>query len=76
MKAFEISATIVYVPLEGGFWGIEADNGTQWLPLDMPAGLKKAGLRAVLRLRERDDVMTLHLWGSPVRILSYQIVEG
>jgi hypothetical protein len=76
MRAFETTGTVVYLPLEGGFWGIEADNGKQWLPLEMPAGLKKAGLRVVLRLRERDDVMTMHQWGSPVRVLSYQILEG
>ncbi len=74
MKAFETTGTVVYVPLEGGFWGIEGDDGKQWLPLEMPAGLKTAGLRAVFRLREREDVMTMHLWGSPVRVVSYQVM--
>lgn len=72
MKQFTIIGKVVFESLEGGFWGIVDENGGQWLPVDFPAGLKKKGLRVQIIARERDDVVSFLMWGTPVRILSYR----
>lgn len=72
MMAFEIEGKIVFQPLEGGFWGIEDTEGGRWLPVEMPAGLKKEGLRVRIRAMERDDLFSASMWGTYIRILSYR----
>ncbi len=74
MKQFTIIGKVVFEPLEGGFWGIEDERGGQWLPIDFPSGLKKTGLRVQVIARERDDVVSFLMWGTPVRILSYRVL--
>ena len=42
-----ITGSIKYVNLSGGFWGIEADNGQKYQPVEkLPAQLRQEGLRA------------------------------
>lgn len=74
MKQFTIIGKVVFESLEGGFWGIVDELGGQWLPVDFPSGLKKTGLRIQVTVRERDDVVTFLMWGTPVKILSYRIL--
>ena len=70
-----ITGKVIYLDLEGGFWGIISDTGEHWMPLKMPASLKKEGLRVKLIANERDDVMGIGMWGSPIRIISYEVLD-
>ena len=63
----EAAGMIVYVDLEGGFYGIVADDGTRYDPLDLDDAFREDSLRVRFRAR-RADVMTVRMWGIPVRI--------
>ncbi len=39
------TGTIVYLNFEGGFYGIIADNGEHYDPINLPSEFKKDGLR-------------------------------
>jgi hypothetical protein len=69
-----ISGTVVFVELSGGFWGIESDDARQWLPTDMPKALKKKGLKVKIKAKEAEDYMSIYMWGTPIDIESYQVV--
>lgn len=74
MKQFTIVGKVVYETIESGFWGIEGDDGQQWLPVHMPESLKKKGLRVRVIARERDDVFSMQMWGTSIQILSFKIL--
>ena len=62
------TGTIKYIPLEGGFYGIETDKGEKYLPLNLPAEFKEDGLRVKFKGKLR-KVTTVYGWGKPVEIL-------
>ena len=66
--------TIKYIPLEGGFYGIETDKGEKYLPLNLPAEFKKDGLKVWFKAKLKKGA-TIQMWGKPVEILEIQKVE-
>lgn len=59
---------IVYVDLEGGFYGIEAEDGTKYNPLNLEEAFQEDGLRVRFRGVLRPDVMTIRMWGQNLEI--------
>jgi uncharacterized protein YidB (DUF937 family) len=55
------TGTINYINLEGGFYGLVADDGQKYLPKDLAQDLKVNGLR-----------VSLYMWGTPVEVLSIE----
>lgn len=68
--------TVVFVELEGGFYGIVADDGARYDPLNLPSGFQKDGLRVRFRARILEDAATIHMWGRPIEILHIEAVEN
>lgn len=66
----ETTGTIVYVSLEGGFYGIVSDNGQKYDPMNLPVDLKKTGLRIAITGCTRQDVSSFRMWGESIEILS------
>ena len=65
-----ITGTVVYQDLEGGFWGLSADDGRQYEPVDaLPASVRTDGCRVEADV-EPVDVMSFRQWGRPVRVRS------
>lgn len=65
-----ITGKVVYQNLNGGFWGIVANNGNEYLPINMPEQLKKEGATVAVQLQEV-DMMSMYMWGTTVRIISF-----
>ncbi len=65
----EGAGRVVYVDLEGGFYGIEAAAGEKYLPLNLPAAFHDDGLAVRFRARLAEDVVTIQQWGTPVELL-------
>ena len=59
--AFKARGTVRYIPLEGGFYGIIADDGKKYLPLNLPEKYKHDGLRVCFRAKLRKDVATISM---------------
>ena len=62
------TGTIRYVDLEGGFYGLIADDGAKYDPTPLPDRLREDGLRVHFRVREK-NVLTTRMWGTPVEVL-------
>lgn len=69
-----ITATVQYVDLEGGFWGLVGDNGESYEPIDMPADMQRDGLHCSVTV-SFPDVMTTRMWGVPVKIIRFEILS-
>ncbi len=64
------SGTITYVDLEGGFYGIVADDGSRYLPLNLPEEYRLDGLRITFVGELKGDTATIQQWGTPVEIIA------
>jgi heat shock protein HslJ len=68
----EISAsgTVRFIELEGGFYGIITPAGDTYLPLNLPEEFQVDGLQVTFTADEEQDIATIALWGTPIRITS------
>ncbi len=65
----DFEARVVRVPLEGGFWGLVADDGRRFDPGALPRELQQEGLRVRVRAEPLGGVAGIRMWGTPVRVL-------
>ncbi|MDI5838190.1 hypothetical protein [Shewanella xiamenensis] len=59
-----LQGTVRYLNLEGGFWGIVADNGQKILPKNLPQEYRKDGIRLSFTALEITGMMTIQQWGK------------
>jgi heat shock protein HslJ len=69
------TGTVQYIDLEGGFYGIIADDGTHYYPLNLPAEFALDGARVTFTAQQ-EDVATTAMWGIPVTILSMETLNA
>jgi len=71
----QIEGQIVFEEIEGGIWGILAADGTKYWPVDgLPADKRRPGL-AVRGVGEPADVISVSMWGRPVRLHSLEEIS-
>ena len=70
----KVIGTMSHIDLEGGFWGIIADNGKYYDPINLPDVLKKEGLRVNFTLKVLKNRASVHMWGEMVEILNWEII--
>ncbi len=64
----KIKGTVVRQDIEGGFWGIQGDDGQNYLPVEgLPASAQIEGCRIEAEA-EPANVMTFAQWGRAVRL--------
>ncbi len=64
---------IVFVGLEGGFYGITGDNGKNYDPQNLPDKFKKDSLRVSFEYKVSENQVSFHQWGELIDIV--KIVE-
>ena len=62
------TGTVRFQEMEGGFWGIIADDGRKFDPMGLDAKFQKDGLRVRFEATPDPDRMSTHMWGTIVRI--------
>ncbi|MFC1783469.1 hypothetical protein ACFL02_07775, partial [Planctomycetota bacterium] len=72
-KPFTGIGTIQYNSFEGGFYGIVADNGERYDPVNLPAKFARDNLRVLYRVKELPERVSVHMWGTIVEILGIEI---
>jgi hypothetical protein len=70
----EVSGTVTYIPLEGGFYGIAGDDGNNYYPVNLEPYYQKNGTRIVFTFVPEQDVATTAMWGIPVRITTIRTI--
>ncbi len=67
----EFTGTVRYIDMEGGFYGIVADDGSRFDPENLPEQYARDGARVAVKasLNPR-RMMSTHMWGARVRIIS------
>lgn len=63
------SGKVTYLDLEGGFYGIVADDGKKYEPINLPSELTRDGLRVSFKARIRNDLGTYRMWGTVIELI-------
>lgn len=64
----QIQGTIRHIDLSGGFWGIEADNGHKYAPVEeLPKAYQQDGLRIKAEVNPA-QVFSIMMWGENVKV--------
>ncbi len=58
------------VNLEGGFYGIIAQDGSRYNPASLPDSLREDSLAVYFEAKIRENVAGIHMWGKPVEIIT------
>lgn len=69
------SGRIVHNDFEGGFFGIVADDGGKYDPINLPKDFQKAGMRVRCVVRPKPGMMSFHMWGRIVEIIKIEKVK-
>ncbi len=75
MKPLHIIGTARYIGLEGGFWGIEGDNGRKYTPINMPEQLKTNGAKVQIHAHLLEGAVSMSMWGDTIRIVSFETLS-
>jgi len=67
-----INGTVSYHDIGLGVWGITDTKGNDWMPVNMPDQLKVSGAKVRCTIRVLKDVATAAMWGTPVKVISFQ----
>ncbi|QSZ66145.1 hypothetical protein RJ40_00825 [Methanofollis aquaemaris] len=67
--------TMKYIDLEGGFYGIIADDGKQYLPLHF-RGYIADDTEVDFKANVSEKTVTIQQWGTPVEIISLERTGG
>ncbi len=60
---------VIYVALEGGFYGIETEKEGHLFPLNLDPAYRKDGLKIRFSYRIVKNAVTAVMWGTPVEII-------
>ncbi|MBW1917378.1 MAG: hypothetical protein JRI57_05075 [Deltaproteobacteria bacterium] len=70
--ALVITGTVRYLPFEGGFFGIVADNGEHYDPMNLDRQFAVDGLRVKIKAKLHPDQVSFHMWGKVIEIISIE----
>lgn len=71
----EAKGRVIYLPFEGGFYGIETENKKYLDPINLRDEYKKDSLKIQLTYRERTDLASVHMWGKLIEIIEIKEIE-
>lgn len=63
-----MTGTIKFLSFEGGFYGIVADNGKHYNPINLPGEYRQDGLRIAFQAVRTKGQMSIYMWGTIIKI--------
>ncbi len=70
-----ITATVVFIDLELGFWGLVERDGSKYQPLHFPEQLKHKNATVEVTIQILQDAASLMMWGRAVRIVGFETIK-
>jgi hypothetical protein len=67
-----LTGEVRYNNLEGGFYELVADGGERYDPVNLPDEYKKDGLRVKFQIREKRDMVGIHMVGKIVEVVKIE----
>lgn len=71
--AIQVTGTVRYFTLEGGFWAVRGDDGVTYDPMNgLTSEFQRENLRVTLVAKVHSDTGGIHMVGPLVEVLSIQ----
>ena len=67
-----VIGTVRYLDFEGGFYGLVADNGEKYDPVNLPKEYKQDGLRVKFQVREKKGMVGFRMWGKIAEVVKIE----
>jgi len=67
-----ITGTVRYLGFEGGFYGLVADSGEKYDPVNLPKEYKQDGLRVKFQVREKKGMVGFRMWGKIAEVVKIE----
>ncbi|OUD14961.1 hypothetical protein [Thioflexithrix psekupsensis] len=74
-ETLHFNGKITYVDVEGGFYGITADDGRRFMPTNLPDKFKQAELAVAVQAVIAEDVIGIHMWGQSIELLQIDVLS-
>jgi L-ascorbate metabolism protein UlaG (beta-lactamase superfamily) len=70
-----LTGQVKFQNIEGGFYGILADDGQKFDPGKLPPEFRKDGMRIRFTVKPKENTMSFRMWGKIVDIISIEHAE-
>ncbi|TVR76153.1 MAG: hypothetical protein EA409_13715 [Saprospirales bacterium] len=70
-----VTGRIILLPFGIDSWGIEGDDGQNYEPVNLPDPFKAEGLRIGFRILPSPDLVSVTMWGKPVKIDNPELLD-
>ncbi|NJO16135.1 MAG: hypothetical protein HC877_10380 [Thioploca sp.] len=72
---FTLIGKVIYIPLEGGFYGIEERaTGNKYLPLNLPEAFQQTGIEVQIQAKKVKDISGIAMWGKYIHIQTLELI--
>ena len=71
-----ITATVTFIDLEGGFFGLMTEDGEKLLPSNLPKEFLKDGTVIQFHATTLKDMQSIHQWGTLVELTDVKLVQA
>ena len=71
-QRIDFAGQIVFVPLEGGFYGLESSTGEKFDPVNLPEEFRCDGLRVRVKACLLPRSIGVHMWGAKIEIIAIE----
>ena len=68
------TGTVKYMDFIGEFYGIIADDGSHYNPMNLPEGFKTDGLRVIFSAIIKRGFGSIHMWGLIIEIIDIKLL--
>jgi hypothetical protein len=68
-EIIESTGIIKFLSFEGGFFGIEGDDGSHYDPKNLSSEFKQDGIKVKFKLKLCLDDISFHMWGIIVEVI-------
>lgn len=75
LKMITVRGTIRYKDLEGGFWGLDGDDGKKYMPSGLDKALMIDGMVIEVKGIVEEDVMTFQQYGKTLKIKQSKMID-
>jgi hypothetical protein len=74
-NTLNFNGKITYVDVEGGFYGITAEDGRRFMPTNLPDKFKQTGLVVAVQAILTENVIGIHMWGQYIELLQIDVLS-
>ena len=65
---FSAAGTVRFIDLEGGFYGIEGNDGEHYDPMNLPEDYQEDGLKIQFQFEESKGMASTRMWGRIIKL--------